>query len=184
MIVIMSDASFEFGSPSERRSTVYLEHIAGFEVNNAGGETTFVTPSDLEKDADASPLVLRRVLDGDYGEVAGLSGEYLLRNLIIPNLPVGFYGDEEGEPVILGTDITVQEPVESDDPLEYARGQRNSVNVVIVPTLGKLAHVSCIRDPRLGGYGVDWLSTDRASVFVSLFGGTLQAEIKYDQATE
>lgn len=180
----MSNAGFEFGSPQERSSPVYLEHIAGFEVSNTGDETTFVTPADLERDADVNPMVLRRILDGEYSEVAGLSGEYLLRNLVLPNLPVGFYGDKDGDPVILGTNFTVNEPSEAEDALEYSRSQRNSVNVVIAPTLGKLAHISCVRDPRLGGYGIDWLIADRKGLYVSLFGGTLQAEIIYDQATE
>lgn len=92
----MSSGSHEFGSPKERSSTIFLRHVAGFEVTDAGGETTFVTIDDLEKDADARPSTLRDILRGEYSEVSALSGEFLLRNLVVPNLPLGLYGDEDG----------------------------------------------------------------------------------------
>lgn len=177
----MSDTGFEFGSPHERHSTVFLQHVAGFEVADTSGGNAFVTPEALEKDADARPITLRGVLRDEHFEVASLSGEYLLRNLVVPNLPLGFYGDEEGEPVILGATVEVQEREESEDPLEYAKGRINTVNVKIAPTLGSLARVSCIREPSLGGYGIDWFVAEKGGCEVSLFGGLMDVLVRYDQ---
>jgi len=177
----MSDSSFAFGSPSERWSTVYLEHVAGFEVADTSGGNTFVTPDAMEEDADAHPITLRGVLKDEHFEVASLSGEYLLRNLVVPNLPLGFYGDKDSEPVILGATVEVLERAESEDPLEYVKGRMNTVKVSIAPTLGSLARVSCIRDPSLGGYGIDWFVAEKAGCEVSLFGGLMGVTVKYDK---
>jgi len=179
----MSQTSYKFGSPDRRFSTVFLQHVAGFEVNDVIGKTTFVTTGHLEKDADANPVTLRKVLKGRYKEVASLSGEFLLRNLVIPNLPVGFYGDPAGPPVILGASIDVQEPEFNVHPLEYGRSQSNTVRVDIAPTLGKLARVVCFREPSVGENGLDWLSSDREGCSLSVAGGIIQASINYEKNT-
>jgi hypothetical protein len=171
---------YEFGSPEYRRSTVYLENIAGFEVAGTDGDTVFLTPQDLEKDADGDPVNLRAILESGPREIGTVSDEYLLRNLIIPNLPLGFYGDPEGEPVILDADIHVSGPEQSQDPLEYARHASNRVSVLFTPSLGKLAGISVIRETRLGSENIDWFQAGRPGTSISLYGGVIQAQIQYD----
>jgi len=176
----MADVGFEFSSPDQRLSTVFLQHTAGFEVSDVNGDITFITAADLEKDADANPVSLRDVLKSEYEEVAGLSGEYLLRNLVIPNFPVGFYGDESGPPVILGTNIVVKAPATPSE-LEYSKSKYSTVSMGFTPTLGRLTNVACARQPRLGISNIDWFNAGRESCSVSLFGGLLKATILYDQ---
>src|SRR4051812_14085042 len=106
---LMPADDISFGSPEQRRSTVYLEHVAGFEVLDVSGNTTLVTVDSLEADTDIEPRRMRRILSGEQSEVAALSSKFLLRNLVIPNLPIGFYGDTEGSPVILGTTVEIND---------------------------------------------------------------------------
>ena len=172
---------FEFGTPRERKTTIYLEHVAGFEVSGIDGGTVFVTPADLEKDADADPINLRTILDSGPREIGVLSDEYLLRNLIIPNLPIGFYGNPDSDPVILDADIHVAGPEQSEDPLEYAKHKSNRVSVIFTPSLGELAGVSVIRETRLGNENIDWFEAARTGAAISLYGGVIHVQIGYDQ---
>ncbi|MBX4201744.1 hypothetical protein KW803_02530 [Candidatus Saccharibacteria bacterium] len=173
----------EFGTPRERKTTIYLEHVAGFEVSGVNGYTVFITPADLENDADTNPVNLRAILDSGPREIGVLSDEYLLRNLIIPNLPIGILGDPSSDPVILSAEVGVAGPEPSNDHLEYARSTSNRVYVYLTPSLGELAGVSIIREPRLGRENIDWFQAGRAGASISLYGGAIQAQIGYDRST-
>lgn len=174
----MSAPEEEFKSPEYRRTPIFLDHVAGFEVLDADGNTVFVTIEDLERDADPNPAGLREILKGGPRDIGSLSDEYLLRNLVLPNLPIGFYGDPEEQPTIVGTSVEVRGP-QPPDELEFARHKSNSVIVRLAPTLGRLASVSAIRSPQLGGQGMDWFGADRNGCVVSFYGGTIQAHINY-----
>lgn len=168
-----------FSSPAERRSPVYLEHIRGFQVEG-DPDDSLLTVKEIEAyAADADPVVLRAALKGWHDEVSELSGGYLLNNLVIPNLPVGFYGDKTAEPTVLSAQLHVRPPELFPDDLEYYRKNNNSVALSIVPTIGELAYVSCIRDNSLGRDMVDWFSASPSSCSFSLFGGLLETYIEY-----